>query len=72
MRVRIFEKCALAAVSELLEFEARTFEPQNCLKSIKNKCFFDDFSTGPRAGEGRVPWGMGGGVGDLGSPDSYV
>ena len=70
MRGRIFEKCALAAVSELLEFEPRTFEPQNLSKSSKNSALFNDFSTGPRAGEGREPLALGGWVGDLGSPYS--
>ena len=40
VRVRIFEKCALAAVSELLEFEARTFELQKLSKIIKSNALF--------------------------------
>ena len=65
-RGRFFEKCALAAVSELLEFEPRTFEPQNLSKNIKIRALFGDFSTGPRAGEGGG--GVKRGVGDLGVP----
>ena len=60
----------MAAVSELLEFEPRTFEPQNLLKSNKNKDLFNDFSTGPRAGEGGCHWVSVGGLGDLGGPYS--
>ena len=56
------EKCAVAAVSELLEFEPQTFEPQKCSECIKNMYILIDFGAGEGGSSGHfvgawVIWG---------------